>query len=419
MIPADDSFTTPLQHRFIALDELLASTYRYWQTEPFQLQDRQIPDCLKQDPQLSDFLCHLSQTELDQLSTDANRWFALLQPLIPSLSGLRQHQFVSDSSLVELPDYAETDYPGISAAKREQIIGFVAQLTPRIPVALNSITDWCSGKGHLAQELQRRLARTTTCLEYDQSLCASGKRLYPTLTFRQQDVLQALPEVLFNRKTVHTALHACGELHRQFLHRNTHAGSPLLALAPCCYHKGTAASYQPLSAAATDSHLLRHGLHNKLVRMATQHSQKNTAAQRQLRLREQQWRLGFDQLQRQLTQNKDYLNVPSCAKSLLKTNFHQFCTWAAEQKGIALPAELDFADYLQQGRQRWQWVRRFELLREPFRRALESWLILDQALFLVEQGYQVEVRNFCSADSSPRNLLILAANEQTIAHAVD
>ena len=36
-------------------------------------------------------------------------------------------------------------------------------------------------------------------------------------------------------------------------------------------------------------------------------------------------------------------------------------------------------------------------------------LALDRALFLQEQGYQVEIGTFCSRSATPRNILIVAA----------
>jgi hypothetical protein len=60
------------------------------------------------------------------------------------------------------------------------------------------------------------------------------------------------------------------------------------------------------------------------------------------------------------------------------------------------------------GWQRLATVRNLELPRSLFRRPLEIWLLLDRALFLEEQGYQVRLGNFCPAQLTPRNILLLA-----------
>jgi hypothetical protein len=53
-------------------------------------------------------------------------------------------------------------------------------------------------------------------------------------------------------------------------------------------------------------------------------------------------------------------------------------------------------------------MERISLVQQPFRRCLEMWLVLDKALFLAENGYQVEISQFCSRAMTPRNILIHA-----------
>lgn len=53
-------------------------------------------------------------------------------------------------------------------------------------------------------------------------------------------------------------------------------------------------------------------------------------------------------------------------------------------------------------------VRAFELIRVAVRRPLEVWLVLDMALGLAGEGYEVEVGEFCGRELTPRNLLIRA-----------
>ena len=56
-------------------------------------------------------------------------------------------------------------------------------------------------------------------------------------------------------------------------------------------------------------------------------------------------------------------------------------------------------------------VARMELVRHLFRRPLELWLVLDRALFLQEQGYRVELSEFCPRHLTPRNILIHAERD--------
>ena len=72
------------------------------------------------------------------------------------------------------------------------------------------------------------------------------------------------------------------------------------------------------------------------------------------------------------------------------------------------PAAIDWPLWERRGFQRLAEVRNLELLRGLFRRPLEVWLVLDQALFLQEQGYSVTLGTFCPASLTPRNLLLSA-----------
>ena len=53
--------------------------------------------------------------------------------------------------------------------------------------------------------------------------------------------------------------------------------------------------------------------------------------------------------------------------------------------------------------------RRLELVRTAFQRPLELWLICDLALYLEEQGYNVELRKLCARTVTPRNMAIIAS----------
>ena len=53
-------------------------------------------------------------------------------------------------------------------------------------------------------------------------------------------------------------------------------------------------------------------------------------------------------------------------------------------------------------------MRNLELVQGLFRRPLELWLVLDMALFLQDQGFSVQLGEFCPQQLTPRNLLLVA-----------
>ena len=82
--------------------------------------------------------------------------------------------------------------------------------------------------------------------------------------------------------------------------------------------------------------------------------------------------------------------------------------WAAEKKSLPLPEGIDYNKFLEIGKKRKRVTERVELVRHVFRRAIEVWLVLDRALYLQQQGYQVTVSTFCEKQLTPRNILIQA-----------
>ena len=120
------------------------------------------------------------------------------------------------------------------------------------------------------------------------------------------------------------------------------------------------------------------------------------------------WRLGFDLLQRELRGIDEYLPTPPLAPTWLQRPYADYCAELARQKQLNLGPLHDWASLEAAGWQLLAKVRNLELLRDLFRRPLEIWLILDRALYLQEQGYQVRIGTFCDSRLTPRNMLLLA-----------
>lgn len=299
----------------------------------------------------------------------------------------------------------------VGGRKWSQIEAFL----PRVAAAPDErLVEWCAGKGHLARALSRRGETEVTALEWQAALCQDGQRLADrqgaAVRMAEQDVLAPEAGRWLSSGTHVAALHACGDLHARLIELCAAQGSAV-TLAPCCYQRTAAAHYRPLSqhgrerAAALGLTLTREEL-----AMAVQ---ETVTAPRHVRRRREQagaWRLGFDLLQRQVRGVDTYLPVPSLAYGRLPEDFAAFCRWAAEQKGLTLPAGgVDWAAFEAAGERRRAEVVRRELVRHLFRRPLEVWLVLDRALRLEEAGFAVELGTFCARALTPRNLLLRAA----------
>ena len=134
------------------------------------------------------------------------------------------------------------------------------------------------------------------------------------------------------------------------------------------------------------------------------------AGQRTQQHREQEmsYRLGFNALQQYINNSNHYLPIPSIKKSLLSDGFDHFCSWAAVQKNLILPDNIDYEFWLEKGKSAFVVMEKCDLIQHLFKRPLEVWLCLDRALLMEESGYEVRIGQFCLKEETPRNIVIQA-----------
>ncbi|BFM50877.1 methyltransferase [Marinomonas sp. THO17] len=388
---------TPLQTQFYALDHWLNEHKSLWQFDsfaalnlPWQQDYPALANWLKTQPEVS--LSNAKQT-------------AEIMELVPSLASFRNWQqptLARQSARLEAVQPPAYLSAGIKGRKWSQIEAFVA-CTPSV----DHYTEWCAGKGHLGKYLAFQDNKPVASIEWQQSLCDAGQQKAQQLDLKQSfSCMDVLKNTIAPLETTQcaVALHACGDLHRVLLEQVGKLKTPHVCIAPCCYHLSREESYLPLSKQAAQSKLT---LRKADLKLAVK--QIATAGAREQRLQKQEltYRLGFDLWQRQVRQMDTYLPVPSIQKALLNQGFVGFCQWAAEQKQLThLIAQQAFEDFQQAAEQRYYHFQKQQAISQLFRPALEYWLVLDRAIFLQEQGYQVEIGAFCDASLTPRNWMI-------------
>jgi len=390
-----------LAQRFQQLDRLLTHYQRWWQYQPYHHLTMPFAD---EAPTLVVLLNGLTLDELAALDADMFALGTLLAPWIAE--GETLHQLSQLTPFTPEPINCSKEMAlHMPGRKQAQIEAFTACL----PAHQGPYLEWCAGKGHLGRLVSRHRHAAVLSLELQQTLCAEGRQLAARdgadMTFTCADAFSPASAALIAPEHHAMALHACGELHTHLLAQVVERGARGVTISPCCYHLIRSDEYRPLSRAAQGSALRLAKADLKLPLQETV-----TGGARITRLREQEvvWRLAFDCLQREVRGVDEYLPVPNMQKSLLTGSFAAFCGWAAERKGIALPSGLDYDGFVAKGELRFGDVTRMELVRHLFRRPLEVWLALDRALFLQEQGYRVEVGEFCAKPMTPRNILIRA-----------
>lgn len=390
-----------LAQRFQQLDRLLTCYQRWWQYQPYHHLTMPFAD---EAPTLVSLLNGLTLAELADLDADMAALGKLLAPWIAEGEVLQR---LSQLSLFTPEPVSCTKEMALHMPGRK--LAQIEAFTACLPAHQGPYLEWCAGKGHLGRLVSCHRHAAVLSLELQQPLCEEGRQLAErdgaNMTFICADAFAPESAALIAPEHHAMALHACGELHTHLLTQVAERGASGVTISPCCYHLIRSAEYRPLSRAARASALRLAKIDLKLPLQETV-----TGGARITRLREQEvvWRLAFDCLQREVRGVNEYLPVPNMQKSLLTGSFAAFCDWAAERKGIVLPAGLDYDGFVARGEVRFGDVFRMELVRHLFRRPLEVWLALDRALYLQEQGYRVELGEFCAKPMTPRNIVIRA-----------
>lgn len=391
-----------MQTLFQQLDTFLTQTEKYWRFEPFHHSAE--PLLPWSDPALKEWLLGLSEPQIEMFKAQPDTLIDQLAPFIANLTDLHALTALHKSQH-SAPDLTAIEQ-GVPGRKYDQVrlMGGAALANHHGSEWL----EWCSGKGYLGRVLAQNSQQRVTSFEFQHELCQRGQAeadaLQLEMCFIQGDAFDGASQAVFHSAQHAVALHACGDLHVRLMQYASRASLSAITLSPCCYHLIEDETYQPLSQCARNSAL---NLSRSELRIPLQETVTGGERVRRHRFAEMSYRLGLDELLRYELSMEKYLPVPSIKKSLLSAGFEAFCQWAAQQKQLSLP-EVDYAVYQQRGEQRFWLMERLSLVQQGFRRLLEMWLVLDKALYLREQGYQVTVSEFCDRATTPRNILIHA-----------
>ena len=387
-----------LQKRFESLTHLLGRGRTLWAPLPFK--HRVLP-WQREFPALASKLESLPDQTVSLLEQDFGLLRDFLNPFIEDASELWE--------LCQFPatcpphEYSPTPPVAVPGRKWEQIRHF---LYPP-PKSRGPFIEWCSGKGHLARALCTTTGYEVRCLEHDPILCSKGELLAASekvsVDFSCVDVLQDHP---LNPRDRVLALHACGDLHRHLLKQAVSNPIDYVRYSPCCYHRSLSEHYTPLSQTGRNGPPLT--LLTSDLRLAVHETITAPLHDRRKRVQNSAWRLGFDLLLRNLTGRREYTSLPSFRNGELSLTFPRFCEVLCHQLGVTLPDNIELSEYLQKGQRRHLEVTRADLVRHLYRRPLETWLVLDGALFLAENGFKVQIHAFCPRQISPRNLRVEA-----------
>lgn len=391
-----------LTAQFESISQALLGYRDLWSPSPFKSLH---PSWIKQYPELQSYLLSLSDEQVEQYSSDIDLLANSVSAVFPPAKQLVQLSKIRALGKTEvIPIDLRFFKTGIKQRKWDQIQAFESC----IPWSQQSLTEWCSGKGYLAQLYALRHRQPVNCVEHNPSICNSGKehakKFSINARFHQKDVLKDNTDDLFEQPTSFVALHACGQLHLNLIEQVIKHSIKRLALSPCCYHLLPTDYYSPLSTPAQQTELI---LTKEEMRLALQEHVTGTNAELSKHRQLQHYRLAFDEFCKATRNTQDYTPTPALAQSWSKTPVDQLMKHLAGLKQLEIPASTDWQPWLDKGQVRYQNYRRYSLPRYLFRRLIELWLVLDRAIALQENGYEVDLGEFCEKSMTPRNLMII------------
>lgn len=396
---------------FLKIDSFLVQTEALWRYQPFQHLTQSFPSSRypwrDEYVLVSQFLDNIANDEISSLRENhGDSWLDALLPELAHMRRMAKFPLSHSSSSVnvsQLPPHLIRGIPGRKVSQLEAMASAV--------VATNRGTqwlEWCAGKGYLGRILASTTQKKVVSFEYQTALCEAGQSFALQhrlpITFVQGDAFLSSSKQAIAPDTHALALHACGDLHVKLIQYGTELQIPALTLAPCCYHLIASDNYVPMSNTCRNAQLK---LTKEELRIPLQETV--TGGQRVKRHRQQEmiYRLGVDLIFREYFGDVDYVPIPSIKKSLLAQGFKHFVCWAAQHKGRYI-GELDFDDYFCRAEQKFYQMEKISLVQQPFYSILEAWVVLDKVLYLQQHNYQVQLRQFCSKQITPRNLLIQA-----------
>ncbi len=402
--------TDPAGHRerLLRLDRALAATSHWWQPLPFR---EQCPRWVRETPELVAALRALTPAQVERLEADPSALAGLLGRWIPTLRELQHDGWpVADGVGQAAPRIGDNrDARDVPGRKWQQLQAFGAAVLAGGIDADAPLVEWCAGKGHLGRWLTGHAASPVVSIERDRRLCAEGAALATrgragAQRFVPVDVLDptqapALSALLDDAHVV--ALHACGDTHRRLL---ALAGTRArrIDLAPCCHHKSLELPRTSVEPRA------RLELTRDDLRLAVTGTMTAAPRERRAERRRREFTLGLIALREAVSPATVARPFRSLPAAWARGPFDEFVRLAAPRIGLDLPARFDVAGFEAEGRARLHEVERLSLVRHGFRRAIESWLVLDLAVALEDAGFECRIEAFCAPSLTPRNLVIRA-----------
>lgn len=300
--------------------------------------------------------------------------------------------------------------------KKEYEIGILAPYIAELfqKEHLSQVIDIGSGVGNLARVLANYFDIKTTCLEKDFYFHSLGKKYieqYSTpegiknIEFKQLALEEWHEEALslIDPNALIIGLHACGSLSQRVLETSKLRHPKCILNFGCCYLHMNPENDLNLSSFAKNHphHIKYHGL-----TLAARQRSGFSFAEFQLKKRVKDFRYALHLFLYHEAGIKEFVSVGDSKPR----DYQQDFAFYAQKKLKKLNSKLNFHDeilnnfYKSPSHQKnIKQMFLADIIRAQFGRVLEHLILLDRAIYLEEQGYDVTLSTFFDETISPRN----------------
>lgn len=282
---------------------------------------------------------------------------------------------------------------------------------------IDQVVDIGGGIGLLAQTLSGQYQLKVASLDMDPVMQNTGKVRYGKKPKHPENQVQYLnvkvqdsgefPE-LMSANVMPIGLHTCGKLALDIITVSSSKKVPVLVNFGCCYHKlDEAPGHQNISLFANAHEPL--WLSQFALTLACRAHNRMNEEEYDFKIKVKHFRYAIHIL---LYENYGITELVTLGNSSPKLYDMTFADYVLDQfKRISLEPKHSFEElnaFFEKIKTLVEKMQTAGLIRDAFGRVLETYLLLDRAIYLEEQGYQVEVEEFFDEELSPRNIGITA-----------
>lgn len=331
--------------------------------------------------------------------------------------------------LEEIPQWnfneeSRNDYPiwalnYVTQKKQHEIENFALFVKQSLshPEAKLKMVDIGGGKGHLARILALYHGHGVTTIDTNnelQELGAERLEKYPhpenagslkflNHTFGEQTDNQKLDDQLFKEAQVTLGLHTCGPLSLE--HMKTYQDHQHLYNFGCCYQKLNSETQINLSKFSKERTPLTIGKH--ALSLATRGHTKINFKDYQLKKQVKYYRAALHLWMEENTQHNTFITVGSAKPKDYHGSFGLYAQKKLAQFNIHEEVET-LNDYYEREdiQKKLDLIFYANLIRWRFGRIIEKFILINRALWQVEQGHHAQLYQIFDSQISPRNSVI-------------